>query len=231
MSTESSTQRFQRIVVVICLIVAPLLLAAGILVHPGEAEGGLVGTLADNPGQIEAANLLIIFSSILFVPGLLGLLRYVTGRGTVLTTIGVAMAMIGAVCHAVWAGFQIILLGIVQGGIDQAQLSALVEGDPPNAAFVIVMAMFLVGFFLGLIVLAAGLWRSQMFPRWAAVGIGLIALFNFVPVDNRAVLFIAPMVLVASFAAIALTLFRSSDAASVPEIDSVPGTGVQPQMQ
>jgi hypothetical protein len=84
--------------------------------------------------------------------------------------------------HAVWAGFQIVLIGLVQSGVvDRAQMSELISGGPPNAGFVIVMLAFMIGFFLGLLFVAGALWRSAAVPRWAAVCIFLVPFADFVP--------------------------------------------------
>lgn len=235
MFTNTPMGRFHRIVIVACLVVAPLLLAGALLLHPGEGEGGLIETLVNHPGRVEASSMLIIFSSLLFVPALLGILRYVPGRGTVLAHIGVGLALIGVVGHAVWAGFQIVLLGLVQSNIDRAQLSMLLEGEPPNTAFLVVMVMFLVGFFLGLILLAGGLWRSRVFPKWAAAGIGVLPLSDFLPVDNQAIDVAGSVILIVSIGAIALTVLRTSASSSETmkntEVVSAVGSSAQPQVQ
>lgn len=178
---------FRRAVAGAALIAAPLALLAALLVHPGEGDGGFVQTIAENPGRVEISNLLIIFSSVLFVPGLVGILRLIRERGAVLAHVGVALAVIGVVGHAVWAGFQIVLVGTITGGIDQGEMSRLVEGGPPNAGFIVVMLMFLVGFFAGLAVLAAAVWRSDALPWWAAVCLLATAVWDFVPFGSGVV--------------------------------------------
>ncbi len=153
---------FRRTLVGLCLIIAPLMLLLGNIIHPGGKGGaGLVNMMAEHPGRVEAASLLIIFSSVFFVPALVGLLYLLRDRGVVLGHIGVGLALIGVVVgHAVWAGFQIVLLGFVQNGVDRGQLSAIADSGPLNVGFVIVLLMFLVGFFVGLIILAISLWRG-----------------------------------------------------------------------
>jgi hypothetical protein len=118
---------FRRIVAGLCLIAAPLVLLLGFLIHPGAGEAGLVQTIAEYPGRVEAANLAIIISSILFVPALLGLLRPVHGRGVMLAHVGVALALLGVIGHAIWAGMLNVLVGMVQSGIDREELSAMAD--------------------------------------------------------------------------------------------------------
>lgn len=230
----TDASNFRRTLTGLCLIAAPLVLFVGFLVHPGEGEAGLVQTIADYPGRVEVANLAIIISSMLFVPALIGLLRPIRGRGVALTHIGVGLALVGAISHAVWAGMQVLLVGMVQSGIDRAQLSAMAEVGPPNAGSVVVMLMFLVGFSLGLIVLAVGLWRSQAFPRWSAICIVLVPLFDFLPIDNKLLFAVGPVLAIVGFGAIGLRVLTMSDAewerGHTPSTGEV-GLGAQPRVQ
>jgi hypothetical protein len=71
---------FRRTLAGLCLIAAPLVLLVAMIVHGGGGDAGLVKTLVESPGRVQAANLLIMFSSVLFVPALIGLLGLVRGR-------------------------------------------------------------------------------------------------------------------------------------------------------
>lgn len=213
----NDVNNFRRTVAGLCLIAAPLLLGMALLLHPGEGEAGLVQTIADNPGRTEAASLLIVASSVFFVPPLMGMLNLVRDRGVTLVHLGVGLMLIGVIGHAVWSGFQVVLAGLTRSGLDQAQLATAVEGSgPPPTGLIVIMLMFLVGFFLGLIVLAAGLWRSRTVPRWVPLGLVLLAGSDFVPVPGGTVVgaiasFLATMLLVACFGAIGVKLLTMSD--------------------
>ena len=213
----NDASNFRRTVGGICLIGAPLLLGIALLIGPDQGDSGLVETIAGNPVGIEIESLLIIFSSVLFMPALMGILNLVRDHGMTLTHIGVGLMLIGVIGHAVWAGFQFVLLMLVQSDIERAQLiTALEGGGPPTAGFVVVLAMFLVGFFLGMLVLAAGLWKSQAVPKWVPLGLVLIAVSDFIPIPSGLVVgaivsFLATMLLVACFGAIGVKLLTMSD--------------------
>lgn len=214
----NDANNFRRTVAGLCLIAAPLLLGVALLIGPDQGEAGLVETIAGNPTGVEVESLLIIFSSVLFVPALVGILNVVRDRGVTLAHIGVGLMLIGVIGHAVWAGFQFVLLMLVQGDIDRAQLVAALEGGgPPTAGFVVVLAMFLVGFFLGMLVLAAGLWRSGIVPKWVPLGLVVIAVGDFVPVPGGVMVsaiadFLATALLVACSGVIGVKLLTMSDA-------------------
>ncbi|HSH81142.1 MAG TPA: hypothetical protein VLA19_21620, partial [Herpetosiphonaceae bacterium] len=168
-----------------------------------------------------------ILSSVLFVPALVGLLRLVRDRGTVLGHLGVGLALIGAIGHAIWAGFEIVLVWMANSEIDRTQLSTVVDGGPPpGIAFTVILLMFMAGFFLGLIFLAAALWRSGAVPRWAAALIAVGPLFEFLPLDNEAVMMSGVALFVIGFAVIGLKLMGRSDAIG-PAFAGEAGVGMQ----
>ncbi len=227
---------FRRTLVGLCLIIAPLMLLLGNIIHPGGKGGaGLVNMMAEHPGRVEAASLLIIFSSVFFVPALVGLLYLLRDRGVVLGHIGVGLALIGVVVgHAVWAGFQIVLLGFVQNGVDRGQLSAIADSGPLNVGFVIVLLMFLVGFFVGLIILAISLWRGRAAPLWVAACIIAAVVWDFIPLPGIAEVEIGPALLFVGLGWIGLKVLRMSDAdwerGNLPSSGGL-GVGAQPRVQ
>lgn len=230
----TDADNFRRTLAGLCLILAPLLLLVAMLVHGGGGDAGLVRAMAETPGRVQAGNLLIMLSSVLFVPALAGLLRLVRGRGVALLHIGVGLALVGVIGHAVWAGFQIVLLGLAQSGVvDRARMSELISGGPPNAGFVIVMLAFMIGFFLGLLFLAVGLWRSGAVPRWAAVCLFLIPFSDLVP-GGAIVSILGPVLGLIGFGAAGLKLLSTPGAAWNRGRDSSIGNvdaGVQPRVQ
>ncbi len=233
----TDAHNFRRTVAGLCLITAPLVLLLGNIIHPGGKGGaGLVNTMAEHPGRVEAAALLIIFSSVLFVPALVGLLYLLRDRGVVLGHIGVGFALIGLVVgHAVWAGFQVILLGFVQSGLDREQLSAIVSSGPLNVGFIIVMLMFMVGFFLGLIILAISLWRGGVAPLWVAACIIVATIWDFTPLATIvAEVEIGPALALVGLGWIGLKVLRMSDAdwerGNLPSSKKL-GVGAKPRVQ
>ena len=222
--------RFPRTLAGLGLFLAPLALALAQLVHPDQGEAGFVQAMAGNPGRVQAASLLVILSAVLFVPALVGLLRLMRDRGTVLGHLGVGLALIGVIGHAVWSGFEIVLVWMARSEIDRAQLSAAVDGGPPSLiGFTVVLLMFMVGFFLGLIFLAVALWRSGAVPRWAAAFIAVGPLFEFLPLDNEAVFMSGLALFVIGFGVIGLELIRS-DAERSP-VAGEAGVAARPLVQ
>ncbi len=229
MSRTMDADNFRRMVAGLCLIAAPLVLLVALIVHPGGGNAELAQTVTEYPGRVQAASLLIVLSSALFAPALIGLLPMFRGRGAILGHIGVGLALIGAIGHAVWAGFQIVLAGVALSGIDPAQFSAMVESGPPNAGFIVILLMFMVGFLPGLLILAIGLWRDRVAPVWAVACIIALVVWDFVPIEGGAVVAaIGPVLGLIGFGAIGLKMLTTQD----PETGHMPaseGAGVMPQ--
>lgn len=233
MSRTMDADNFRRMVAGLCLIAAPLVLLVALVVHPGGGNAELAQTVTEYPGRVQAASLLIVLSSVLFAPALIGLLPLFRGRGTVLGHIGVGLALIGVIGHAVWAGFQIVLAGVAQSGIGQAQFSAMVESGPPNAGFIVVLLMFMVGFFPGLLILAIGLWRGRVAPVWAVACIIALVVWDFVPVEGGAIVAAIGSVLgLIGFGAIGLKLL-TTQVRETGHVSASEGAGVtaQPRVQ
>lgn len=205
-------ESFRRRSAGVCLILAPLILASAQFIHPGQGEGGMVQSMVDNAGRLEAASLLTILSSVIFIPAFVGILRLMPDRGTVLGHLGASLAIIGVVGHAVWAGFEVVLLWLVGSGIDRGQLAALLDGGPPEGvAISVVLLMFLAGFFFGMVFLAAGLLRAHTVPWWVALLIGVGPMFDFLPVDNELVFKTGLVMFVIGLGITGVTLLRGTD--------------------
>ena len=64
----TNADNFRRTLAGLYLILAPLVLALAQLVHLGQGADGIVQMMAEKPGGVETASLMVILSSVLFVP-------------------------------------------------------------------------------------------------------------------------------------------------------------------
>lgn len=209
MFTISNPASLRRTLTALCCFAAPLVLLVALLIHPGQAQG-LLDTIAAHPERTQAASLLIIASSVLFVPAVLGALHLVRGRGGVLGHLGVALVVTGVIGHAVFAGFQIVLAGALASGVDRGQLSAMTEGAP-NVGFLVVMAMFMLGFFPGVVLLAVALWRGRSVPPWAPLFLLAFVVSDFVPFGGAWAEAVGPVLGIVGFGMVGVSLLRTTD--------------------
>ena len=82
MNRLSDAHHFRKQVAGICMLAAPALLLAGVIVHPetGTGEGSMVAAAAGNPDAWYAAHVLILGSLVLAIPATLGLMHMLRER-------------------------------------------------------------------------------------------------------------------------------------------------------
>lgn len=151
------------------------------LMQPSDPTATIVDVVNQYPTGWAVASLLAILGPLAWALGIVALTALVRDRGWVLTTIGgvvTAIALIGGVGHlALYFG----LSGdLAASGIDAASIKALERADDGSAVTGILLALFLVGFAVGPILLAIGLRRAQLLPVWVPVAAIIMTVANFV---------------------------------------------------
>jgi hypothetical protein len=177
----SDPAHFRRTVAGTCLIAAPLAGLTGTLIGP-ESEtdaADQLAAIADNQDAFVIGTIVGIVALVLLLPAVLGLLHLLRDRAVALGHLGGSLALVGIVGLAALQGVGLVLAETVTGDAEREQMVALVERVEDNAGFVVVLLMFLVGLNLGLILLAAALWRAQVAPAWVALAVvaSVIVLF------------------------------------------------------
>ena len=167
----------RRLLAGACLVAAPLLYVAGLLVDPalraGDAADGAYGR---HPGQVSVSAVLLHWSWVLLVPGIIGMIHLVRRRAVLFGHIAGAVALLGVV------NFSALMLGDYFYARLEADLGTA-EGDRlADAAFAAGGALwgFQVPGFLGLLgVLLLGLTLAydRQVPWWAppAMVAGMLA--------------------------------------------------------
>ena len=172
------TNDFRRTLAGTSLIAAPLVLLAAEALDPNTPQGDLGRTLAgiaDHPERLLAANLLNVLAIVLFVPAALGLLHLLRGpgRGTVLGHVGGGLFLVGLLGFMGYSALNFVLLEMAAEGPVPAAVFEFGERLGASPGLGIVLLMWLGGFFLGLPVLTAGLYRAGVVSGWAAALVGL----------------------------------------------------------
>ena len=169
---------FRRTLAGSSLIAAPLVLLAAESLDPNTPQGDLGRTLAgiaDHPERLLAANLLNVLAIVLFVPAALGLLHLLRGpgRGTVLGHVGGGLFLVGLLGFTGYCAFNFVLLEMASVRPVPPEVFEFGERLGASPGLGIVLLMWLGGFFLGLPVLASGLYRAGVVPIWTAALVGL----------------------------------------------------------
>jgi hypothetical protein len=166
----------------VCMIGAPLLLLVGVIVHP-ESKSDVAAQLtviADNMDAWYAAHLIVAMALVLAVPAVLGLMHMLREREVAFGHIGGGLALVGLLATtAIVAieGFVGWQAGAATGD-DAAAMTALFERVTETTGVVLPVFVMSYAFTVGMLFLAAGLYRAHAVQSWTAamLGIGAIVL-------------------------------------------------------
>lgn len=161
-------------------LAGPVLLTVGYAFHP-DLPAGTAAALAEVEGQRDthlAAKLLVALGSLLFVPlVLLVRRRAVPGRGRGLATAAALLCTTGFVLNAVSQVLWGYLLWFATApAVPRAAGTAVVEAsqEAPLLPMLPVSFFSVPLFALGILILAAALWRAGTVPLWVPVALVLL---------------------------------------------------------
>jgi hypothetical protein len=211
----SEPRHFRKMVAGLCLVLSPLFLLASVIVHPRtEPEaGGQLAIVAANQDAWYVAHLLALVSLLLAIPVVLGFMHMLREREVAYGHVGGALALLGVVAWTGLIAMEFVVWQMVKGDADPAQMSALLERV--NAATGIVLPFFVMGIALalGLIVLAAGLYRARAVHTWSAalVAVGIVVLYVGVLMMSQPLAIIGAAALLVGEAAIGMLVLGETD--------------------
>jgi hypothetical protein len=180
--TTDRTTTFRRRFGAVSIAAAPVFFAAAEVLYPtdGADPAHEIATNAAHHGRLLLAITCTLISSVLFVPAFFALMNPVRGRGTALTHLGGALALLGnAISGLALVGLQFIVYEASAPGVDHASLVPFIEHathDPVGAPLVVGHWFFV----LGIVLLAIGLYRGRAGYRWASACLGLGPLLDAV---------------------------------------------------
>lgn len=162
-SRSSSSRRLpalRRAAVAVSIATAAVLSFASVLTPPATAA--VLG--------IE----LFLFSQVFWAIGLVGLGHLAATRAPLLGALGAVFAGLGAFGHSVIGGVRLLQFSLDQDAAEAA--FAVFE----SAAFIPFLALGLLGSVLGYTLLAVATMRSRVAPLWAAIGLLVWLVVEFV---------------------------------------------------
>ena len=174
----SSPRDYRTMISAASLVVSPLIMSIGDLLHPEErmAPAEQMAILVTDASRWYTAHLLLFIGMILFIPGLLALSALVGARRPALGYAARILVLIGtAALSSVFVG-EMLIGRFVLDGADPAAATALLESmfsGPLLAA----VGPAMLAFFVGTALFAVPLIRSGGGGGWAAATILIGALF------------------------------------------------------
>jgi len=168
----SSSERLRKRATGACLVVAPLGLLVGLLLHPAESmdPATQLGTIASDANRWAMAHFIITGSAIVLVGAILGLAHLIHERRPGHAIVGGAMGVVGAtsLC-AIAFGEATFAANLGRVGASGDVLDAFSATMAQPASYVILIGALLGP--LGTIVLGSGLFQAEVAPRWASAAL------------------------------------------------------------
>lgn len=176
-----NTAIFRRNAAAIGLVSTAVLSTLSVMTAPEFPTGGaerLAAIAADLSSSAVSAAAFTL-AQLPFMAAVLGLGHLLRSRAPVLSNVGTTLALLGAFGHTVFGGGSLLYVAMASDEAQHATYGGLVDDfeSSPATAFA---AMGLVGTVLGLILLAVGLWRARVGPRWVPIALGAFLVVEFV---------------------------------------------------
>jgi hypothetical protein len=181
--------KLARIAGGVSLIAAPLTLVASELLYvsgPDDPGRGLA-TIAAHESSWLTANLLGLLAAALFIPAVMTLAWLPgAGRGCRWAVVGAVLGAVGIVGYAAHTGTFIVIGQMARQATgqtgEQVPMADLLDALDGNAAFGVVIGLFLIGLYLGLVLLMVGAWRARRVPLWSMVCVIAAVVLASVPI-------------------------------------------------
>ena len=170
MGTPPASPDYRALIAAASLIVGPLVMTIGDLVHPEESmdTAEQIAIIVDHASYWYAAHLLLFIGMLLSVPGLLALAGLTAERNPAAGYAARILVLIGAAAFAAIFVGEMLIGRFVADGADTAAAVALLDSmfSGPMVAAVIPGAL---AFFVGTAAFATPLMRAGGRLRWIAV--------------------------------------------------------------
>ena len=153
-----------------CLIGAPILILAGLILTPYPPHSGTRSyhdTLAAHPTQAQIAAIALEIGYVLLVPAVFGLIAHARPASRWLRAPGAVLAVVGTAILPGLLVTDIYDLALAQK-LPRARSVAVADHTSSSLAAAIMSSPALIGTVLGTTLLIAAAWRAGIAPAWAA---------------------------------------------------------------
>lgn len=208
-------------IVRISLLAAPATLVLSELFYvstPDDAERALA-VIDGHESRWLLANVMGLLAAALFVPVVTALMRLPRERGHVLGRIGGVLGMLGIAGYAAHTGAFVVIEVLAEQRSDRPAMARVLTAMDGSPAMGIVLAFFLVGLYLGLVLLMVGAARARAVPTWTATCVTAAVVLAMAPLGVDASAYVAEALVVVGLGGAGWHLGRIE---SPPTSDEVP---------
>jgi hypothetical protein len=216
MMSSSATRSYRAVIAAASLVLGPLLMSVGDLLHPEEKMDtpGQATIIFEHASRWYAAHLLLFIGLLVFIPGILALTRLVAERRPTAGYAGRILLLVGM--GAFYAVFvcEMLIGRYVSDGAELSAVTALLESFQSSWVLGAVIAGA-AAFFGGVAVIAIALVVTGGWLRWPALALGLGALLILAEIITSEVMLsqIGNVVLLAASVAFAWRIVHSDQSA------------------
>jgi hypothetical protein len=212
----SDARNFRRTAAGLALIIGPALLLANSLITTvgGDDTAEYVAEVATRRGAEEASAVLGILGFALVIPGVIGALNLLRGRGVVLGHLGGSLAVLGLACFCALLASSFYDVAATAAGADTQAYVDISDRLDDRAGPIIIVAIALLGTLLGFLLLGAAFIRARTVPLFAPILI-IVGVIVVGPLggegDSRLLGVIGNLLLLGGWGTVALFLLRQPD--------------------
>jgi len=208
----SDSRNFARTLCALSLIAAPLLLLVGVLLGPDLSDDAAerLGEIQDDKTLYAASAVLFLVAPWVFIPGMVGLIHLLRGRGVTIGQVAASLLLLGALATTVFYGASGYEYQAATGGFNTPEVAELTEAAEEADYFIPIIIVFLAGVVLGGIALGIVLWRRGVVAAWAGLAVSASAVVGFIA-DSKAVSAIGFGLLLVGLGATALRVLSMTD--------------------
>ena len=176
-TTDQTSSRWARIrsaLAPTCMLLAPLFLLAGELLHPDRSTDPVrqVAIVSNHPDAWYLSHLLLFLGVVLTVPVVLRLMHLLSGRSPWLAFVGGGLAGLGAICFAGLLTVGFVVWQMAVPGADHQQMAALFRRLFHAPGFIVPFEVLPFGFAIGMTMLAVGIRKARTVSLWSAICVG-----------------------------------------------------------
>ena len=159
-----------------CMIVAPLLLLVGEVLHPERKTdvGDQLAVVAAHQDAWYAAHLIELIAIVLFLPVILGLMHMMREREPRLSLVGGGLALVGLMATTALVAIE-GLVGWQAAAANSPEMTALFERITETTGIVVPVFVMSFALTLGILLVMWALVRSHALPTWVGGCVALAA--------------------------------------------------------
>ena len=215
MSGLSDAHHFRKLVAGACMVLAPLLLLVAAVVHPESktGEGAQLAVIAGNLDAWYVAHLIALVAIVLAVPAVLGLMHMLREREVAFGHVGGGLALVGLLAYVGIVAIEGFVGWQMGAAGDRGAMTALLERVNETAGIVVPFFIVSFAFAIGMLALAAGLYRARAVQSWMALFlvVGAVCVAVAGPVAANWLMIVGSAFLFVGFGSIGRLVLTESD--------------------